>query len=207
MKGGAANMASPEVQQFLEILRDGDAHAVEELLRHIDPFLRRVIRQRLIDGRLRRVLDTTDVFHSVVKDFLARPRPEAAEIPGGGGDHTPLPASGALGAYLAAAVRHKIQTRSRKEKRHAGSLQHEWDVAGPEPSPSRVIQERDLKESIRARLAADRQRLFDLKSQGLTWDEIAERVGGRADALRMRLTRAVAAILRDLDGAGVGHES
>jgi RNA polymerase sigma-70 factor (ECF subfamily) len=93
----------------------------------------------------------------------------------------------------------------RKEKRHAGSLQPEWDPASPDPSPSRVIQERDLKEAIRARLSEDRQRLFDLKSQGLTWDEIAERVGGRADALRMRLTRAIATILRELDGAGVNH--
>jgi DNA-directed RNA polymerase specialized sigma24 family protein len=168
---------------------------------------------------LRRVVDTADVFHSVVKDFLARPRPEAVAD----GGRTPLPASGkigdclsfskgqapffpnALGAYLAAAVHHKIHTRSRKEKRHAGSLPPEWDLAGPDPSPSRVIQERDFKEAIRARLSEDRQRLFDLKSQGLTWDEIAERVGGRADALRMRLTRAVGAILRELDGAGVDH--
>src|SRR5438132_454775 len=114
MKGGPANMYSPEVQQFLETLRNGDAHAVEELLAHIDPFLRRVIRQRLVDGRLRRVVDTTDVFHSIVKDFLARPRPGAAVAASSGGDRTPLPASGALGAYLAAAVRHKIQTRLRK---------------------------------------------------------------------------------------------
>jgi hypothetical protein len=205
MKGGPANMSSPEVQQFLETLRNGDAQAVDELLRQIDPFLRRVIRQRLVDGRLRRVVDTTDVFHSVVKDFLARPLPEAAAAAGGAGDRTPWPASGALGAYLAAAVHHKIQTRSRKEKRHAGSLQPEWDPASPDPSPSRVMQERDFKEAIRGRLSADRQRLFDLKSQGLTWDEIAERVGGRADALRMRLTRAIAAILRELDGAGASH--
>jgi RNA polymerase sigma-70 factor (ECF subfamily) len=195
-------MTSPEVQQFLETLRTGDMHAVEELLRQIDPFLRRVIRQRLIDGRLRRVVDTTDVFHSVVKDFLARPRPEAA---GGGSDHTPLPGSRALDAYLAAAVHHKIQTRLRKEKRHAGSLQPEWDPASPDPSPSRVLQERDFKEAIRARLSEDRRQLFDLKSQGLTWDEIAERVGGRADALRMRLTRSIAGILRELEGAEVGH--
>jgi RNA polymerase sigma factor (sigma-70 family) len=196
-------MSSPEVQHFLDTLRTGDAHAVEELLRHIDPFLRRVIRQRLIDGRLRRVVDTTDVFHSVVKDFLARPRPESA---GGTSDRTPSPSSGALDAYLAAAVRHKIQTRSRKEKRNAGSLQPEWDPASPGPSPSRVIQERDFNAAIHARLSEDKQRLYDLKSHGLTWDEIAERVGGQADALRMRLTRAIAAILRELDGAGVGHD-
>jgi RNA polymerase sigma-70 factor (ECF subfamily) len=215
-------MASAEVQHFLETLRTGDSHAVEVLLRQIDPFLRRIIRQRLIDGRVRRVVDTTDVLHSVVKDFLARTRsrPETAAAHG---DRTPLPAlaekatgppsskgqpafsPNALGAYLAAAVHHKIQTRARKEKRHAGSLNPAWESPSPELSPSQLIQEQDFKEVIRARLSPDKQRLFDLKTQGLTWDEIAERVGGRADALRMRLTRSIAAILRELEAAEVGH--
>ncbi len=215
-------MASAEVQQFLETLRTGDSHAVEGLLRQIDPFLRRIIRQRLIDGRVRRVVDTTDVLHSVVKDFLARPRSRPGTA-AADGDRTPLPAlaeeavcpssskgqapfpPNALGAYLAAAVRHKIQTRSRKEKRHAGSLNPAWEPPSPDSSPSHLAQEQDFKEAIRARLSEDRQRLFDLKTQGLTWDEIAGRVGGRADALRMRLTRSIAAILRDLEGAEVGH--
>jgi RNA polymerase sigma-70 factor (ECF subfamily) len=215
-------MASAEVQQFLETLRTGDSDAVERLLRQIDPFLRRIIRQRLIDGRLRRVVDTTDVLHSVVKDFLARTRSR----PGPAADdaeRTPLPASGeeadrvssstgqfsaspnALGAYLAAAVCHKLQTRSRKEKRNLGSLNPEWEPASSDSSPSHLVQEQDFKEAIRARLSEHRQRLFDLKTQGLTWDEIAERVGGRADALRMRLTRSIAVILRELEGAEVGH--
>jgi RNA polymerase sigma-70 factor (ECF subfamily) len=209
-------MASAEVQEFLETLRTGDSHAVEALLRQIDPFLRKVIRQRLIDGRVRRVVDTTDVFHSVVKDFLARTRSTPATA-AADGERTPLPAFGekaerqspfspnALGAYLAAAVHHKIQTRSRKEKRHAGSLNPEWEPASPDSSPSQLIQEQDFKEAIRARLSKDKQRLFDLKTQGLTWDEIAERVGGRADALRMRLTRSIAAILRELESAEVRH--
>ena len=209
-------MASAEVQQFLETLRTGDSHAVEVLLRQIDPFLRKVIRQRLIDGRVRRVVDTTDVFHSVVKDFLARTRSTPATA-AADGDRTPLPGFGktgeeespfspnALGAYLAAAVHHKIQTRWRKEKRHAGSLNPEWEPASPDSSPSPLIQEQDFKEAIRARLSKDKQRLFDLKTQGLTWDEIAERVGGRADALRMRLTRSISAILRELESAEVRH--
>jgi hypothetical protein len=44
--------------------------------------------------------------------------------------------------------------------------------------------------------------LFDLKAQGLTWQEVAAKVGGRADALRMRLNRAVAAVLTELGDKG-----
>ena len=55
-------MASPELQEFSQVLQSGDQPAVEELLRQFDPFLRRVIRLLLIDGRLRRAVDTTDIF-------------------------------------------------------------------------------------------------------------------------------------------------
>lgn len=199
-------MTSPEVQHFLETLQSDDSLAVENVLRQIDPFLRRVIRQRLIDGRLRRVVDTSDIFHSVVEDFLARnlSTPATAAMDRDG-DRTPLPASAALVAYLAASVHHKIQTRLRKEKRHAGSLSPDWDPVSPDASPSHLIQEQDYLEAIRARLSEDRQQLFDLKLQGLTWDEIAERVRGSADGLRMRLTRAIAAILHEFDCAEVSH--
>lgn len=38
-------------QEFFEILRSGDAEAVERLLSDFDPFLRRAIRLRLCDRR------------------------------------------------------------------------------------------------------------------------------------------------------------
>ena len=37
-------MATPELQEFFEVLQSGDQSAVEELLRQFDPFLRRAIR-------------------------------------------------------------------------------------------------------------------------------------------------------------------
>jgi hypothetical protein len=43
------------------------------MLREMDPFLRRVIRMRLLDGRLRRSVDTTDILQSLLKDFLRQP--------------------------------------------------------------------------------------------------------------------------------------
>ena len=48
------------------------------MLREMDPFLRRVIRLRLLDGRLRRAVDTTDILQSLLKDFLRNPRLSAS---------------------------------------------------------------------------------------------------------------------------------
>src|SRR5215469_4158070 len=124
-------MPIAEFPGFLAVLRGGDPHAVEALLRHLDPFLRRVIRLRLIDGRLRRLVDTADIFQSLLKDFLSR---QEADPP-------PAPALGGLSAYLAAAVHHKIQTRMRAALRHAGGLPDGWDPACPEPAAAQHIEE------------------------------------------------------------------
>jgi DNA-directed RNA polymerase specialized sigma24 family protein len=189
-------MASAELAQFLHTLQNSDDEAVEGVLRELDPFLRRVIRLGLVDGRLRRVLDTTDVLDSLLKDFLAR-----KDTDGGSGE-----SRGGLRAYLAAAVHHKIQTRARKERRHAGSLPADWDIASPELAATNRVEAQDFHQAIRARLSTGTQPIFDLKMQGESWQQIAAQVGGAPDALRMRLTRAVAAALRELGCNGADVE-
>jgi DNA-directed RNA polymerase specialized sigma24 family protein len=184
-------MATPELSDFFAVLRSGDGQAVEELLRQLDPILRRIIRLRLTDGRLRRLMDTTDIVQSLLKNFLYQSK----------NGHPAAPGSDGLCAYLAAAVHHKICTKARKERRHAGSLPDGWDPLSSESPPAQHVEGRDFRQEVRARLPEPTRRLFDLKVQGLTWAEIAQKAGGHPDALRMRLRRAVATVLGEL-----GHE-
>ena len=72
-KHGAANMPTPKLQEFFGLVQGGDEGAVKAILEQLDPFLRRVIRLRLLDGHLRRAVDTTDNLHSLLKDFLRQP--------------------------------------------------------------------------------------------------------------------------------------
>ena len=123
-------MASPELAKFLQTLQSGDKQAIEAVLGELDPFLRRIIRLRLVDGRLRRILDTTDVFDSLLKDFLARKETRSDS------DTPP----GELRAYLAAAVHHKVATRARKERRNAGSLPTGWEIADPAAAPAHRLE-------------------------------------------------------------------
>jgi RNA polymerase sigma factor (sigma-70 family) len=182
-------MPAPEFPESLAHFRTGDPQAIEDYLRRIDPFLRQVIRLRLIDSRLRRVLDTSDILQSLLKDFLSRKQ----------NDTPPVGATGGLRAYLVAAAHKKILARLRKECRHLGSLPRDWDAVSPEPSPAQQAEQRDLYQVVRARLPEDRRLLFDLCAQGLTWPEIARQVGGKPNALRVRLSRAVRTILNDLN--------
>ncbi len=185
-------MATPELDRFLAVLRKGDREEVDKLLGDLDPFLRRIIHLRLIDGRLRRIADTADIFQSLLKDFMSQ-------------EHPPVETSAGLGAYLAAAVHHKIQTKARKERRQAGSLPENWEPVCPGPAAGEQIEDRDFTQAIRARLSGGKRLLFDLKSQGLTWTEIAARLGGTPDALRMGLNRAVATVLSELGRKELSH--
>jgi DNA-directed RNA polymerase specialized sigma24 family protein len=192
MKHGAANMPTPELQEFFAKIQGSDEAAVQAMLQEMDPFLRRVIRMRLLDGRLRRTVDTTDILQSLLKDFLRQPA---------AGDPAET-SSAKLCAYLAAAVRHKVQTKWRKERRHAGSLPEECEPASPEPDVGKHVDDQDFAAAIRSRLDESARLLFDLRAHGLTWQEVAAKVSGRADALRMRLNRSVAVALTELEDKG-----
>jgi RNA polymerase sigma factor (sigma-70 family) len=191
-------MAMPEFQDFLAELQSGDPQVVEKLLHQLAPFLRQVIRMHMVDGRLRHVLDTSDILQSLLKDFLTRRA---------SGHGFAVGQEGGLRAYLAAAVHHKVRSRLRKERRHAGSLPPEWETDDSQLNTTQNIEDRDLLAAVRGRLTEGKRQLFDLKAQGLTWAEVAERTGDRPNTLRIRLRRAVTAALHDLGHGDAAHES
>src|SRR5260370_42515253 len=57
---------------LLRRLRAGDADAAVELVRRYESEIRRAVRVRLTDPRLRRVLDSLDVCQSVLGNFFVR---------------------------------------------------------------------------------------------------------------------------------------
>jgi DNA-directed RNA polymerase specialized sigma24 family protein len=191
-------MDSPELQEFLAELQSGDRQAVEGVLDELGPFLRQVIHMHLLDGRLGHVLETADILQSLLKDFLARREfgLDAADRERGG-----------LRAYLVAAVHNKVRTKMRKERRHAGSLPPEWEPDDPRLSATKDVELRDLIAAVREGLSDGNRRLFDLRVQGLTWADIAERTGDQPNTLRIRLRRAVTAVLHDLGHGDPTHES
>jgi DNA-directed RNA polymerase specialized sigma24 family protein len=181
-------MASRELHEFFAALRSGDPQTIESLLQRLGPVLRRIIRARLQDARVRRVADTSDIYQSLLKDFLFQPESRTP----------PSESSAGIYAYLAAAACHKIQAKQRKERRHLGSLADDSTAVSPGPSTSQRLENEDLINAVRARLGEENCLLFDLTMQGLTWTEISAIVGSSPDALRMRLRRRIASVLSEL---------
>ena len=57
---------------FLDRVRAGDQRAAEELVRMYEPEIRREVRLRMRDPRLRRDFDSVDICQSVLGSFFVR---------------------------------------------------------------------------------------------------------------------------------------
>jgi RNA polymerase sigma-70 factor (ECF subfamily) len=179
---------SVDFRNILERVRRGDRSSAAELVRRFEPELRRVIHVRLTDPRLRRVFDSGDVCQSVLANFFVRValgefdlnRPEQ------------------LFDLLMVMARNKLRDKARRhqaqrrDQRRVDGDDPKLDaLPGPNGDPGRIVAARDLLSEVRRQLRDDERVLADHRAQGLDWPEIAERLGGRPDALRKKLTRAL----------------
>jgi RNA polymerase sigma-70 factor (ECF subfamily) len=192
-----------EPQTFAELLRAvraGDQRAAAELVRRYEPAIRRVVRLRLGDARLRRVVDSQDICQAVLGSFFVR---------------------AALGQYdlsspeqllklLLTMARNKLAKQvqqQRAARRDHRRLAADDTVAAGLPaaaaSPSKQFEAKELLEEVRRRLTPEEWQLAEQRNQGYGWAEIAARVGGNPDALRIKLARAVKRVTGEL---GFGEE-
>jgi RNA polymerase sigma factor (sigma-70 family) len=174
-------------------IRAGDEHAAADLVHAYEPEIRREVRFLLRDPFLRRAFDSMDICQSVMSSFFLR---------------------AALGEYdidrpedlirlLISMTRNKVvdatrrQRAQRRDHRRATSLEA-VDLAANTPSPSKVVEGRELLAAFRGRLSSEERQLADLRAQGCEWADIAREVGGTPDARRKQLTRAIARVSREL---------
>src|SRR3984957_7287697 len=174
-------------------IRAGEERAATDLVRRYEPEIRREVRFLLRDPFLRRAFDSMDICQSVMGSFFLRAalgeydmdRPE---------DLIRLLISMARNKVVDATRRQRAQ---RRDHRRATSLEA-VDIAASTPSPSQVVEGRELLAAFRGRLSDDERQLADLRAAGCEWADIAREVGGTADARRKQLTRAIARVSREL---------
>jgi RNA polymerase sigma-70 factor (ECF subfamily) len=186
--------------QFVELIgriRAGDGRAAEELVRQYEPMVRRAIRVRLEDQRLRHVFDSMDVCQSVLAGFFLRTVAGSYD----------LQQPNDLVRLLVRMARNKLAEAARREyrqKRDRGRTVGGGDellasVALPQPSPSRVVAGRELLKQFLSQMSEQERELVQLRGQGLGWPEIAKRMGGTPQARRVQLARAVQRAARTLE--------
>ena len=71
-------------------------------------------------------------------------------------------------------------------------------AAGGGPTPSRLVAGKELLDRVHGLFTDDERQVADLRAQGLAWAEVADRLGGTAQARRMQLARAAERVARQL---------
>jgi RNA polymerase sigma-70 factor (ECF subfamily) len=173
---------------LLKRLRAGDGEAAAELVRRYEPEIRRAVRVRLTDPRLRRVLDSLDVCQSVLGNFFVRVAAGQLELD--------RPEN--LLRLLVTMARNKVldharrqQAACRDQRRVAADDAELAGVPDPTPGPSQIAVGRELLERVRRELTDEERELADQRALGRDWPEIAAERGATPDALRKKLTRAL----------------
>jgi RNA polymerase sigma factor (sigma-70 family) len=184
-------------------VRAGDQHAATELVRRYEPALRRLVRLRLRDRQLRRLLDSADVGQAVLLHFLLRVASGEYEC------YTP---EQVLKLLATMARRHLVnvalreQAAKRDYRRLATVPVEECAVAARGSSPSQHVAAQELLTKARLLLTPDERRLLELRQHGHAWGAIARMVGGTPEALRKHLARAMERVASELGLDGTFHD-
>lgn len=182
-------------QSLIERLRSHDEDAAQEFVERYEKVIRRVVRIHLRDNRLRQVLDSMDVCQSVLASFFVRTALGQYEL--NSPEH--------LINLLTTITRNKLTNQinrhraQRRDVRRNLTTETEGMVLLDRASdPSEQASAREILEQVRNRLNPQERYLADQRSQGRSWHELSEEVGGTDVALRKKLTRALNRILSEL---------
>lgn len=165
---------------LIENARLGDETAVAALLGRFEPEIRTMVRVRL-PRILRNQLDSMDIVQAVwTSVFTGNPEDVArfADV-------------GQFRGFLAGVARNKVfeehrrRTRTRKydlgrEERlyvRKGEREVVRDVIAPDPTPSEEVQADDRLDQLTRGRTPEEVRVVELRREGLTFDEIAQRLG------------------------------
>jgi RNA polymerase sigma-70 factor (ECF subfamily) len=182
-------------RDLIRRVRARDDQAAAELVRLYEPTIRTVVRVRLGEPALRRLWDSMDVCQSVLANFFVRVASGQFEL------ETPEQ----LIKLLVTMARNKLtnyavqqRTAGRDYRRVQADRPADSTLVDPGPSPSEVLAAQDLWQEFRNRLSDEERQLADHRALGHSWKEIAQEKGENPDTLRMRYTRAVDRVSREL---------
>jgi len=174
--------------QLIVRVRLGDDAAAAELLRRYEPAVRRAVRIQLRDPRLRRYLDSMDICQSVMASFFLRAFSGQYD----------LADPERLLKLLVIMARNKLATQARKmhvARRDMAAFHGDrvgtHTLMAADASPSRQVAGRELLALFRSQLSERERQIVDLRGEGKEWAEVAQVLGGNADALRKTLVRAL----------------
>lgn len=183
---------------LLRRARAGDADAAGQLVRLYEPEIRRCIRIQLTNPRLRRAIDSSDIFQSVFANFYVRLLAGQFDLTG----------PGQLIKLLTVMARHRIIDHARRPANRAtdrGDASF-WDAVPERPSTHADAETKQgLLDELRRRLTHEELALVQQRANGKSWEEIADGQGVSPDAMRKRHGRAIDRVCQEMGVSGADY--
>ncbi len=185
----AAGPLDEEFSVLLHQARSGESDAATELVRRYEPELRRYVRVRLTDSRLRRFVDSVDICQSILGRFFA----------GFFAGKYELQSSEQLVALLLRMARNEVCDQMRKQRAarrggreaQASALHSVEALADSGMSPSEQASNAELVEKMFQELSSYERFLAERRMAGFGWAELAAELQTNAEVLRKRFTRVL----------------
>ncbi len=193
----------PDPTEFADLIRrvrDRDPDAAQELVRRYESAIRRIVRIRLRDANLRRLLDSTDICQSVLASFFIRTALGQYEVDS---PESLLNLLAAIARNKLANQANRLKARRRDIRRDAAGGDAAPQVPDDASDPSEQASARELLDKVRNRLNPDERYLAEQRALGRGWQELADESGGTDVALRKKLTRALNRVMAEL---GLGDD-
>lgn len=183
-----------EFNILMHRVRQGDADAAHELVRIYEPEIRREVRLRLTDFRLRRTMDSMDICQSVLGNFFVKMSL----------GHFELDRPQQLLRLLITMTRHKVIDKNRRRQARAPVVSPDdlgnvpWEPVNGDETPSEVVATQEIFSEVKARLTEKEHKIAECRRVGMTWNEVGKQLGESSEAVRKTLERAMSRILGEL---------
>ena len=179
---------------LIQGIKLGNQNAAADFSRQYEPEVRRFIRFRLTDPRLRRLFDSVDVCQSVMARFFNHVRAGRISV-----EHplqllkllTTMARNSLLDHARKAKVRHRISG-------HDADPEQMPDIKDPGITAVDQVEQADLVSLIRNKLRPDEQQALDKWMLGHGWDALSIEFHCEPDAIRKKLTRAIDRATKEL---------
>jgi RNA polymerase sigma factor (sigma-70 family) len=191
-------METSGFNELVERARQGDTEAARWFVERYESAIRRHVRFSLLDNKLKRVLDESDVCQSVFGQFFVGLWHGRFEFDG----------PEQVIALLREMVKNKLTDRARywragrrNFERNAChlDLEHAAEPVSAVPTPSRIVAGAELLTEFERRLSDEERDILALRRQGVSWAEVSDQVSGvSAQAIRKRYERAIDRVGREL---------
>jgi RNA polymerase sigma factor (sigma-70 family) len=200
LRFGHDGVAMPkEFRQTLERVKRGDAAAFAVLVEQYGPAIRREVRFRVLDARVRRRVEESDILQSVMLRLWLGLWVGEYDI------ETPE----SLNRLLKVLTRNCVvdvvrywtaECRDVREQRSANLS----SAAGDEAFPSQIVEVSETLEALRRELPERELKILEARQAGQDWESIAQELGGDlpADSVRRQHQRVVKRLLTKLGWGG-----